>query len=62
MKCNVGSSDKNLRIIAGVIILSVGLYYRSWWGLIGLIPLTTGITQRCPLYLPAKISTCKNKK
>ena len=46
-----------VRIIAGLIILLLGLIYRNWWGLIGLIPLLTGVFRFCPLYLPFKINT-----
>jgi len=57
MKCNVGATDRLVRIIAGLIILLLGLIYRNWWGLIGLIPLLTGVFRFCPLYLPFKINT-----
>ncbi len=57
MKCNVGATDRLVRIIAGVLILLLGLIYRNWWGLIGLIPLITGVLRFCPLYLPFKINT-----
>ncbi len=57
MKCNVGATDRLVRIIAGILILLLGLYYRNWWGLIGLIPLITGVVRFCPLYLPFKINT-----
>lgn len=58
MKCNVGKVDKNIRIIAGAIILVVGFYFQSWWGLIGVIPLLTGIIGFCPVYVLFRISTC----
>jgi hypothetical protein len=57
MKCNVGATDRLVRIIAGLIILLLGLIYRNWWGLIGLIPLLTGVFRFCPLYLPFKMNT-----
>lgn len=57
MKCNVGATDRLVRIIAGILILLLGLIYRNWWGLIGLIPLITGVVRFCPLYLPFKINT-----
>jgi sulfite exporter TauE/SafE len=57
MKKNMGKTDRTLRIIAGIIILAAGLYLKSWWGLIGLIPLGTALIGWCPLYVPFKIST-----
>jgi len=59
MKCNVGKTDKTIRIVAGLIILTLGLVLKSWWGLIGIIPLATALSGWCPLYVPLKISTRK---
>jgi len=59
---NVGGTDKIFRIVLGVVILIVGWLYHSWWGLIGIVPLFTGLMNRCPAYMPLGISTCKTKK
>lgn len=61
MQKNVGNTDRMIRIIAGIIILALGAYYGSWWGLVGLVPLLTGITQSCVLYKMLGINTCKLK-
>jgi len=57
MKVNVGGADRIIRIIAGLVLLGAGYYYHSWWGLLGLAPLLSGIFQRCPGYLPFGINT-----
>lgn len=57
MKCNVGSIDRLIRVILGLLIAIAGVVLDSWWGLIGIIPLATGLFKFCPLYLPFKIST-----
>ncbi len=57
MKLNVGSPDRILRIVAGIGILAAGAYFRSWWGLLGVLPLGTGILGRYPAYLPFGLST-----
>lgn len=59
MSCNIGTTDKIIRIIAGVIIGAIGLYYQSWWSLVGLIPIITALTGFCPFYIPLGIKTCK---
>lgn len=61
MKNNVGGTDRMLRVIAGVVILALGVYYGSWWGLIGLVPLLTGLTRSCPLYTMIGVNTCNTK-
>lgn len=65
MKKNVGSVDRLLRIIVGAVIVVWGVYSECWWGLVGLVPLMTGLLNWCPLYLPFNLSTIKrgdNKK
>lgn len=59
MKINVGQTERALRIIIGVVILGLGLYFQSWWGLVGLIPLVTGSIRFCPLYRLLGINSCK---
>ena len=58
MKANVGGIDRTARIILGFVIVAVGLYVRSWWGLIGIIPLATGAIGYCGLYTLLGMSTC----
>jgi hypothetical protein len=53
MKANVGGVDKVLRIVAGLGLLSLVLILEGnarWWGLVGLVPLLTGLVNFCPLY------------
>jgi hypothetical protein len=59
MKKNVGNVDKAFRVILGVAVILLGIIYQSWWGLIGIIPLFTGIMGSCPLYLILGLSTLK---
>jgi len=61
MKCNVGTIDRLMRIVVGLIIAILGVWFDSWWGLVGLVPLATGLFKFCPLYVPLKISTEKKK-
>lgn len=63
MKCNIGDMDRNIRFAAAVIILGLGAFFQSWWGLIGLIPLATGFFRICPAYsLIGFKSGCCNKE
>lgn len=59
MKSNVGTIDRVVRAVLGIAIGAAGLYYQSWLGLIGLVPLGTALIGWCPAYLPFGISTCK---
>lgn len=57
MKFNVGILDRSIRFIVAVVIIGAGLYYQSWWGAIGLIPLLTGFIGWCPTYTIFNIDT-----
>jgi len=57
MQCNVGKTDRTIRIIAGVAMIAAGFYYQSWWGAVGIVPLLTGALGWCPPYQLFKIST-----
>lgn len=58
MRYNTGRIDRTLRVILALIIMAIGFYYQSLWGLIGIIPLISGLTGFCPLYSIFGISTC----
>lgn len=57
MQCNVGSTDRAIRIVLGITIIALGMIYGSWWGMVGLIPLVTGVVRWCPLYAPFHLSS-----
>jgi len=59
MKKNVGNVDMTLRIILGLLIGLAGIYYQSWLGLIGAVPVLTAFLNFCPVYTLFGINTCK---
>lgn len=59
MSSNVGTVDRLLRIVAGILIIGLGIYYQSLWGIIGIVPLFTGLFRFCPLYSMLGVNTCK---
>lgn len=61
MKKNVGGLDRAFRILVGATGIGLGVYYRSWWGALGLVPLMTGIVSWCPVYLLNDTSTHVDK-
>ncbi len=64
MKANVGGVDRAFRIVAGIVLLALVFILQSedglWlWGLIGIVPLATGVMNWCPAYSMFGMSTCK---
>lgn len=62
MKPNVGGIDRILRIIVGLGFLGAGFYFKSWLGLIGLVPILTALFRFCPAYVPFGLSSCRTKQ
>ncbi|WP_339547442.1 YgaP family membrane protein [Pseudomonas sp. RA_35y_Pfl2_P32] len=59
MKANIGTIDRSLRIVAGLLLIGLSLSgVIGMWGWIGLVPLVTGIFRFCPVYTVLGIKTC----
>lgn len=51
MEANVGKTDRIIRIVAGLALLSlIFIGPKTWWGLIGVVPLATALINFCPAY------------
>ncbi|MFZ2492791.1 MAG: DUF2892 domain-containing protein [Thermoanaerobaculia bacterium] len=61
-RTNEGTIDRVLRIVVGLALLSLTVVGpKTLWGLVGLVPLLTGIAGTCPLYSVFGLSTCPMK-
>jgi hypothetical protein len=61
MKKNMGLWDRRIRFVLGLLIVAAGIYFKTWWGLLGVVFLATSLISWCPLYVPFALSTRKNK-
>lgn len=60
MKKNVGSLDRIIRLIFGLIVLSLWFVLdgtTKYWALLGIVPLSTAAIAWCPLYPVLSINT-----
>ncbi|MGL5447275.1 MAG: YgaP family membrane protein [Rhabdaerophilum sp.] len=68
MSRNVGSVDRILRIVFGLVLIAyaipIGFSQTGWnWvGWIGVVPILTALIGNCPAYSILGISTCPIKK
>jgi hypothetical protein len=59
MKTNEGNFDRVARVLLGAGLLSlVFVGPQTLWGLVGAVPLLTGLVGFCPLYRVFGLSTC----
>ena len=68
MKINVGTIDRVVRVIVGLVLIAFALGFVgpatgwNWVGWIGIIPLATGAVGSCPLYSVLGLTTCAMPK
>jgi hypothetical protein len=71
LKRNEGIIDRTVRVVLGIVLLPAGLFWLgglqgSVLGLVvsgfSLLPLITGLSGVCPLYIPFGISTLEKEK
>lgn len=61
MKSNVGTLDRLIRLLLAAALFSLFFILpggQKWLGLIGVVPLATGLVQWCPLYALFGIGSC----
>lgn len=64
MQMNIGGTDKVVRILAGLVLLSLLFLLEGnarWFGLLGLVPLVTAFAGFCPLYTLVGVNTRPKK-
>lgn len=63
MKSNIGTLDRTLRIVVGLVLIGLTLAgVIGVWGWIGLLPIATGVFRFCPAYRLLGISSCNRCK
>lgn len=56
---NVGGFDRFVRILVGIVLIAmIFVGPKTLWGLVGLVPLLTGLLRNCPLYRLVGVNTC----
>jgi len=59
MKVNVGTIDRAVRILAGLVLIGLAVAGTIGpWGYIGVVVLLTGFLRVCPAYSLLGINTC----
>ena len=63
MKANVGTIDRLVRVLLGVLLITLtAMGTIGVWGWIGLVPIATAAFGYCPLYTVLGFSTCPLNK
>lgn len=62
MNANVGKIDKMVRLVLALVLFSLFFVLQGdlkWLGLLGIVPLATGLVNWCPLYMLFGVNTCR---
>ncbi|MDP2029276.1 MAG: DUF2892 domain-containing protein [Thiobacillus sp.] len=62
MSCNVGNTERIIRILAGLALIAWALIGGPVWAWIGIVPAATGLFKFCPAYTLLGINSCSIKK
>lgn len=55
---NEAAWDRGVRILLGLVLLGLSIWGpKTAWGLLGFVPLATGLAGACPLYVLAGVNT-----
>ena len=62
MESNLTQQEKILRMTFGIMVIGYGILHHNFWGMLGVLPLVSGIFAWCPFYAMDKNkSTAKIK-
>lgn len=60
---NTGNLDRGARVVlGGALVALTAMGTLPVWGYIGVVPLLTGLSGRCPAYSLLGVNTCSMKK
>jgi hypothetical protein len=60
MKKNVGKIDRIVRLVLGIVIIIVGIYFRSYFGLLGALIMLPAFLGSDPVYNLIGLDTNRN--
>jgi hypothetical protein len=61
MKCNIGSTERKIRVVVGLALTSLAFVGpQNAWFLLGVVPVLTGLIGWCPPYALFGINTNKS--
>ena len=57
MRSNLGKTDQLVRLSGGMLVVLFGLLLEIEWGVLGFVPVLTGMAGWCPVYALLGITT-----
>lgn len=60
MKANMSTTNRVIRALIGLAIIGAGIYYKNWFGALGVLPILSSAIGYCPLCCGGK--SCEMKK
>ena len=62
LKCNVGKTERVIRLLAGLVLIGVGIVWRPWPAVPGILLVGTALLAWCPISTLLGVSTCRDEE
>ena len=59
MKCNIGKTERLIRIVTGILLVGAGIFIGGLWALLGVAVMMTAIVSWCPARAVFGRSSCR---
>jgi hypothetical protein len=59
MKCNIGKTERLIRVVGGLMLMGAGIFFGGLWAILGVVVMATALVGWCPVSAMLGISSCR---
>jgi hypothetical protein len=62
MKCNIGKTERLIRVAGGLLLMGAGIFIGGLWALLGAVVMATALVGWCPVSAVLGLSSCRDNE
>lgn len=62
MKCNIGKTERIIRVAGGLLLTGAGIFIGGLWAVLGVIVMLTALVGWCPVSAVLGLSSCRDNE
>jgi len=62
MKCNIGKTERLIRVAAGLLLAVTGIFSSGLWAILGAAVMATAFIGWCPVRAALGLSSCREEE
>jgi hypothetical protein len=62
MKCNIGKTERIIRVAGGLLLTGAGIFIGGLWAILGVIVMLTALVGWCPVSAVLGLSSCRDNE